>query len=152
MHPAAARVIVVAALAAAFASCAGQPSTAEDERAVTEALESFYGAMGRGDAAAAMDTIAPDAMFVESGRLETREQYEESHLPADIEFETQVTGRRTIHSVKVEGDTAWVIATTDYDGTFNDRPVKFVGAQLAVLTRQEGRWRIRSIHWSSLRT
>jgi len=142
----------MAALATLLASCAQQPSTADDERAITEALESFYAAMGRGDAAAAMDAIAPDAMFVESGRLETREQYEESHLPADIEFETQVTGRRTIHSVKIEGDAAWVIATTDYDGTFNGRPVKFVGAQLAVLSRQDGRWRIRSVSCPWVRT
>jgi hypothetical protein len=53
--------------------------------------------------------------------------------------------------VKFEGDTAWGIATTEFDGTFEGSPVNFVSAQLAVLTRQEGTWRIRSIHWSSRR-
>jgi hypothetical protein len=31
-----------------------------------------------------MTLIAPDAVFVESGRLETRDEYEKNHLPADI--------------------------------------------------------------------
>ena len=46
---------------------------------------------------------------------------------------------------------AWGIATTEYDGTFDGSPVNFVSAQLAVLTRQDGAWRIRSVHWSSRR-
>ena len=42
-----------------------------------------------------MSVIAPDAVFVESGTLETRAQYEANHLPADIEVERQVTGARS---------------------------------------------------------
>jgi hypothetical protein len=38
-------------------------------------LESFYSAMKAGDATKAMTFIAPDAVFVESGRLETRAEY-----------------------------------------------------------------------------
>jgi hypothetical protein len=50
--------------------------------------------MKTGDAAAAMRVIAPDAAFLESGGLETRAEYEANHLPADIEFERAVTGKR----------------------------------------------------------
>ena len=123
----------------------------EVERDVTSTLESFYSAMKAGDAPKAMTFIAPDAVFVESGRLETRAEYEKNHLPNDIAFERQVTGRRGQWQVKIEGDTAWAIATTDFDGTFEGSPVRFVSAQLAVLTRQDGRWLIRSVHWSSRR-
>ena len=35
-------------------------------------MTSFYGAMKTGDTAAAMRLIAPDAVFLESGKLETR--------------------------------------------------------------------------------
>ena len=108
--------------------------------------------MKKGDAAAAMAPIAPDAVFVESGRLETRAEYESNHLPADIAFEKQVDGTRSPWQVTIEGDTAWVIATTDYVGTFDDRPVDFVSAQLAVLSLgDDGRWLIRAVHWSSMR-
>jgi ketosteroid isomerase-like protein len=124
-----------------------QPSEAD----VTAVLESFYGAMKTGDKAAAMRVIAPDAVFLESGRLETRAEYEANHLPADIAFEKEVNGKRGPWRITFEGNTAWGIATTEYEGTFEGKPVNFVSAQLAVLTRDSGDWRIRTIHWSSYR-
>lgn len=131
-------------------ACAPAPP---NEAEVTAVLESFYGAMKTGDAAAAMRLIAPDAMFVESGRLETRAEYEMNHLPADIQFEKQVSGKRGPVRVTFDedGDTAWVIATTDFQGTFDGSPVDFISMQLMVLTRDSGEWLIRSIHWSSRR-
>ena len=65
-----------------------------------------------------MSVIAPDAMFVESGKLETRAEYEMNHLPADIDFEKQVTGKRDPLRITFKDDAAWVIATTTYDGKF----------------------------------
>ena len=80
---------------------------------MTAAVESFYAAIKKGDAAAAMSLIAPDAVFVESGKLETcRTGYKSNHLPADIEFEGQVDGKRRPMQVTFNGDTAWVIALT----------------------------------------
>ena len=99
-----------------------------------------------------MSVIASDAVFLESGKLETRAEYEMNHLPADIEFESEVTGKRGPMQVTFDGNTAWVIAMTDYDGKFQGDPVSFVSAQLVVLTRDSGNWMIRSIHWSSRRT
>ena len=114
-------------------------------------MESFYSAVKRGDAMAAMSHIAEDAVFLESGRLETRAEYEANHLPADIAFEKQVDGRRGPWRVTIDRNTAWAIATTEYNGTFDGSPVNFISAQLAVLTQLDGRWLIRSIHWSSRR-
>ena len=99
----------------------------------------------------AMALVADDAVFLEGGRLETRAEYEMNHLPADIGFEKQVSGKRGPLKITFKDDTAWVIATTDYDGMFDGAPVSFTSAQLAVLTRDSGTWRIRSIHWSSMR-
>jgi ketosteroid isomerase-like protein len=139
--------LVVATSALSFACSA--PAAREED--IVAPLTAFYGAMKTGDTAAAMRQIAPDAIFVESGRLETRAEYEANHLPADIQFERQVSGTRSPWQVTSQGDTAWAIATTEYDGTFDGSPVNFVSAQLAVLTRDSGDWRIRSIHWSSRR-
>jgi ketosteroid isomerase-like protein len=138
----------IALVALVFTACDAPAPREEDVIAV---LESFYGAMKTGDAAAAMRPLAADAVFVESGRLETRAQYEMNHLPADIQFEKQVSGKRSPWQVKFQGDTAWAIATTEFDGTFDGTPVAITSAQLAVLTRQDGTWQIRSIHWSSFR-
>lgn len=123
----------------------------EAEAEVTAVLDTFYGAMKTGDTTTAMSVIAPDAVFLESGRLETRAEYETNHLPADIAFEKQVDGKRGPLRITVQDDTAWVIAMTEFVGTFDGSPVDFESAQLAVLTRETGDWRIRSIHWSSRR-
>jgi ketosteroid isomerase-like protein len=144
-------LVMLAALVTCVSACtpAAAPHDEADIRAV---VEGFYGAMKTGDTAKAMQYIAPDALFIEGGRLETREQYETNHLPNDIEFESQVTGVRSPLRVSFDGNTAWVIATTEYNGKFEAEPVSFVSAQLMVLTRNNGEWRIRSIHWSSRRT
>jgi ketosteroid isomerase-like protein len=142
------RFALLAAIVLCLPACAAQP-VAHSEAEVASVLEAFYGAIKRGDAQAAMSVIAPDALFIESGRLETRAEYEKNHLPADIEFESQVTGKRDPLRVTFAGDTAWVIATTTYDGKFQDSPVSFVSAQLMVLTKDADAWKIRSIHWSS---
>jgi ketosteroid isomerase-like protein len=139
------------ALVLSSAACATPPPAPPNESEVTSVVESFYGAMKKGDAAAAMRMIAPDAVFLESGKLETRAEYEANHLPADIEFESQVDGKRGPMRVAFDGNTAWVIALTEYDGKFEGDPVSFVSAQLVVLTRDSGPWRIRTIHWSSRR-
>jgi ketosteroid isomerase-like protein len=149
MTSAALRHVVM--LAAVLVSLPAYVSAQSRESQVTAVLDSFYGAMKTGDKSAAMRVIAPDAVFVESGTLETRAQYETNHLPADIEFERQVDGKRSPWRVVFHGDAAWVIATTEYQGTFDKSPVNFVSAQLAVLTRDSENWLIRSIHWSSRR-
>ena len=141
-------VAVVAALS--LTACASQPDTAKDEADVTATLDTFYGAMKAGDPAKAMSMIAADAEFLESGRHETREQYEKDHLPLDINFEKQVSGKRSPLRIRVNGDTAWVIGETEFVGTFDGRDLAFVSRQLAVLTREPEGWRIRSIHWSSM--
>lgn len=141
---------VLVFLSSVLLACATQPNAAP-EADIIATLESFYAAMKAGDAPKAMALIAPDAVFVESGRLETRAEYEKNHLPADIDFERQVSGQRGQWQVRTEGDTAWAIATTQFDGTFDGGPVSFTSAQLAVLTLAEGRWVIRSVHWSSRR-
>lgn len=141
---------IFVAIALGSALACGQ-AAAPETTAITKVFESFYAAMKAGKPADAMSLIAPDAVFLESGGLETRAQYEESHLPADIEFEGQVNGKRSPLQITQQGDTAWVIATTEYNGEFDGSPVNFVSAQLMVLTKQQGTWLIRSIHWSSRR-
>lgn len=144
-------LFVAAAIAAlSVSACTTAPDTAQDEASVTATLDTFYGAMKSGDSAKAMSMIAEDAQFVESGRVETRDEYEKNHLPLDINFEKQVSGKRGPLRIRINGDTAWVIASTEFVGTFDGRDLAFVSRQLAVLTREEDGWRIQSIHWSSM--
>jgi ketosteroid isomerase-like protein len=134
----------VAALVTWLSACASAPPQEADVVAIVDA---FYGAITAGDAKAAMALIAPEAVFVESGRIESRVEYETNHLPADIEFESQTKGTRGPLRVTFDGrDTAWVISSAEYD---EGNPEKYINTQLMVLTRDTGNWRIRAISWSS---
>ena len=104
---------VLITIAMSLAACAPSPAP-PNESEVIAVVESFYAAFKKGDTAAAMSVIAPDAVFLESGKLETRAEYEMNHLPADIEFESQVTGKRGPWQVTFDGNTAWAIAMTEY--------------------------------------
>ena len=127
-------------------ACAPAPAPPK-EADIAKVVNAFYGAISAGDKAAAMHLIAPDAVFVESGKIETRAEYEANHLPADIEFESHVKPMRGPLRVTFDGrDTAWVISTAEYD---EGNPEKYIITQLMVLTRDTGDWRIRTISWSS---
>lgn len=120
-----------------------------DQASVAAVVNAFHAALGSGNESAAMQLIADDAVMLEAGGIETRSEYETNHLPADIEFEKAVPGKRKPIRVVVRGDVAWVITAADFMGTFQTRPVDFLGIELMVLSREPAGWRIRAIHWSS---
>jgi len=113
------------------------------------AVAAYYGALAEGDAAAVEALLAPDAIVLESGFVESRAEYLAHHLAADIEFARAVAQTRSNERVVVDGDVAWVSARTRAEGTFRGRSVRSVGAELIVLGRGADGWRIRAIHWSS---
>jgi len=87
--------------------------TPNDVAGVTAVVERFHAALKTGDAAAASQLIADDALFLEAGGVETRSEYVTSHLPVDIEFEKAVTTMRGPIRVVVVGDAAWATSTSD---------------------------------------
>jgi ketosteroid isomerase-like protein len=118
---------------------------------VARTVERFHQALARGDGAAALALLAPNATILESGNLETVAEYRANHLPADIEFARAVKEGRTPTLVTIRGDVAWAVATSVTQGTFHGRPINSAGAELMVLTRSPSGWRIVAIHWSSHR-
>jgi ketosteroid isomerase-like protein len=142
----------VQVLAVLVISCLALPvaaQQADDTAAVMAAVNAFHKALSSGDSAAAMRLIADDALMLEVGGIETRAEYEANHLPADIEFEKGVTTQRKNVRVVVTGNAAWAVNTSDVTGTFQGKPVSFVGIELMVLSREPAGWQIRAIHWSS---
>ena len=139
--------VLVAATTLSLSSCSSASVPSESE--VISVVEAFYGAIKKGDAAAAMGVIAPDAVFLESGKLETRAEYEMNHLPADIEFEKSVPMKRGALRVVVSGDAAWTTCTTELRGTFQGRTIDSIGTEMIVLSRTAGGWQIRAVSWTS---
>ncbi len=127
---------------------AAQPA-ANESAEVAAVVDRFHAALAAGDSMAALQLLADDAVMLEAGSVETRAEYGKNHLPADIEFEKGVSTKRSPIRVIVRGDTAWATSTSEVVGTFQGKPVNFVGAESMVLTREPAGWRIRAIHWSS---
>jgi ketosteroid isomerase-like protein len=122
-----------------------------DSAAVVGVVARFHEALERGDSAAALALLAPDAVILESGGAETVSEYRAHHLPADIDFARAIRSVRTSLRVTVQGDLAWAAATSTTQGEFRGRAVNSAGAELMVLRRTSDGWRIAAIHWSSRR-
>jgi ketosteroid isomerase-like protein len=120
-----------------------------DERAVEETVRAFHAALAAGDSAAVVRLLAPDALILEAGGLETRAQYREHHLPGDLAYAKAVPSERARPTIVVSGDVAWVVGTSRTTGTYRERPVNSTGAELMVLSRGPSGWVIRAVHWSS---
>ena len=124
-------------------------SPVADSAAATATVSSFHAALARGDSDAALRLLAPDAVILENGSVETREEYRSHHLPADMEFAQAVPARQGAMQVTVSGDVAWVSSSSVTKGTFHERAINSAGAELMVLSRTAAGWVIRAIHWSS---
>lgn len=121
-----------------------------DSSEVVDALARFHAALAAGDSAAAIRLLASDALIIEGGDVQTRADYQAHHLPADIAYARAVPSTRTVTKVVMRGEMASVTTTSATQGTYRERPVNSVGAELAVLVRAPTvGWQIQSIHWSS---
>ena len=130
---------------------AGAPRAPEsDSTEVAQVVDAFHSALTAGDSMAAFSLLAEDALILESGGLETLEEYRSHHLPGDIAFAQAVTRERRRIRVEVRGDVAWAVSTSITTGEFRGRQINSQGAELMVLVRTDrGGWRISAIHWSS---
>jgi len=136
---------------AAAPSDTGHAAHLADSAAVVATVDRFHAALERGDSAAALALLAPDAVILESGGAETVSEYRAHHLPADIAFARAIKSVRSTIRVTVQGDLAWAAGTSTTQGEFRERPVNSAGAELMVLSRTSDGWRIAAIHWSSRR-
>lgn len=130
-----------AAIPAAFQSA--------DSAAAAATVARYHAALEAGDSAAALALLADDVVILESGGLETRDEYRSHHLPGDIAFARAVKSERGPVTVRMRGDVAWASSTSVTQGTYNGRAVNSAGAELMVLVRTAQGWKISAIHWSS---
>jgi len=136
--------------AASFGRVSQFPSTQQrDSAAVAAAVERYHAWLAAGDSAGALALLTADAVIVESGGVETREEYRSHHLPGDIAFARAVKRERGAVRIVVRGDVAWATSTSTTVGEYRGRQINSAGAELMVLTRAAHGWRIAAIHWSS---
>jgi len=118
---------------------------------VKAVLEGFHDALAAGDSVTALGYLADDVVIIESGGVEDKEHYRNGHLPGDMRFARAVPRKRGPITVEVMGDMAWAYSTSIVEGKMGEREINSQAAELAVLTRTAGGWKIKAIHWSSRR-
>lgn len=142
-----------AALAAGFLATVGvtAPLAAQDSErdAIVAVIEDFHAALAQGDSTRALSHLSDAVVILESGGLEDKSHYRSGHLAGDMRFAAAVPRQRGEISVTVRGNVAWAHSTSVTQGTMGDREVNSQGAELIVLERDAGTWRIQAIHWSS---
>jgi ketosteroid isomerase-like protein len=150
-----ARTALIAALLAIWAvalPAGGQtPPPVADSAAIVGTVEGFHKALAAADSLGALALLTEDVIVLESGGFETREQFRQHHLAADIRFAQTAKDERLLRSVRRRGDVAWVVHTNMATRTVDAREVRSSGAELMVLVRTPAGWRIDAIHWSSRR-
>jgi len=143
------RILVAAMLLATASVDVPAQSPAADSTAVTATVHAFHQALAAGDAGGALRLLAADAVILESGGRESRDEYAAHHLAEDIEFARAVPVERSALQITASGDVAWVHSTSLVRGTYRGRAIDAAGVELMVLSRTATGWVIRAIHWSS---
>ena len=143
------QTLLFATLLAALAAPLTAQTRTRDSAAVAAVVERYHRALAAGDSTGALALLAPDAIILESGGVETRSEYRSHHLAGDIEFARAIRSQRGPVRVRVNGNVAWATSTSITEGQFRERAINSAGAELMVLTRTPRGWRISAIHWSS---
>ena len=138
-------IAALALLSASTADAGAESASHEVERVIA----GFHSALLAGEPAKALGHLADDAIILESGGIETKEHYGSGHLPGDIRFAQAVPRKQGELQVQVVGDTAWAYSTSTVQGRMGDREINSQSAELVVLVRVDGTWKIKAIHWSS---
>ena len=146
-------LLMLAAPTRPAASQVSGPPAQSDSAGAVAAVGQLRAALARGDSAAVIAMLAPEAIVLESGSVESRSEYRSHHLPADIEYARAIPGEHKLVQAVVHGDVAWVSSTSVTQGKIKERAVNSAGAELIVLSRRDRQspWQVRAIHWSSRR-
>jgi ketosteroid isomerase-like protein len=124
-------------------------ASAADSAAVVHAIHQFHHALEAGDSVTVLRLLHDDAVILETGATETKQEYRSHHLPSDIAFARAVPREAGPLRVTVLGDVAWASSTSIARGRYRDRDVNSQSAELVVLQRSGDGWLISAIHWSS---
>lgn len=124
---------------------------ADNYPATPEAVVDAYGAALKAkDEATVRALLAPDVIIAEGGGAERSvDEYAGHHMPADMAFTAAVEFALKKRDVIANNEIATVISESQIHGTFRDQNVHSRMMETMVVRRDDDRWRIVHIHWSS---
>lgn len=122
---------------------------APSDNEVVQVLDKFRMAIISNDSEKASALLTDDARILESGGIETKEEYLSHHFHSDGKFLNAMERHVMSQNVKSSENTAWISTASHMSGTYNESDISINSAELAVLVKIDGDWRISSVHWSS---
>lgn len=132
-----------AASAAPFAAD-NYPSTPE------AAVNAYAAALKEKDEAAVRALLSPNVIIAEAGGAErSLSEYAGHHMPADMAFTAAVDFTLKKRDVIDSEDLATVISESQIHGSYKGETIHSRMMETMVLGRENDRWRIVHIHWSS---
>ncbi len=127
-----------------------QMSRADSAGAVA-AVAQFHAALAGADSARAVSLLADDVMILESGAIQTRNDYLGHHLGADMKASGTSKAARSVVRVSLTGGSAIVVSKSVSPPTGAEGNTGSEMAELMVLSKTASGWQIRAVHWSSRR-
>jgi hypothetical protein len=116
----------------------------------TETVAEFHDALAAGKSEQASALLSPEIQIYESGYIErSREEYTGHHLKGDIEFAKTTKNKVLRQSERMDGKFAVVMQETETTGKYKGNNVHLFGTETAILEKQDDKWVIVHIHWSS---
>ena len=126
-----------------------QDTDSKDVALIKAVVEYYHSALETKDKKTALKLLSDDVLIQEGGHLETAEEYKSHHLISDMEFSAAVSGKREVIEAVADGSIGWVVSSSSRVGEFRGREINSIGAELIILKKENGSWKIRAIHWSS---
>lgn len=120
-----------------------EPATPED------ALDAFHHALEEDSGPTALRWLADDAVILEGGVAQSKEEYAGHHLGSDMAFLRAMRATRSSRETRGANGVVTVITRTRLQGTFNERQIDIVSSETAILKRTDAGWRIQHLHWSN---
>ena len=133
----------------------GQPEAAESRHAHAEpatpedALDAFHHALEEGNGPAALEWLAEDAVILEGGVAQSKEEYAGHHLGSDMAFLRAMRSTRLSREIREANGVVTVMTRTRLQGMFKERQIDIVSSETAVVNRTDAGWRILHLHWSN---
>jgi uncharacterized protein (TIGR02246 family) len=138
--------------ALAFGAALLSASQVSFASAATDTVAAFHAALIAGDKAKATELMAPDALIYESGHVEASfAEYAGHHLAEDMAFAKGSSRKVIKQGERTGGDLAIVTQETETTGSSKGKALHVFGTETSVLEKQDGKWRIVHVHWSSRR-
>lgn len=112
-------------------------------------LDAFHHALEEGKAQAALRWLSADALILEGGQVESRDEYASHHLGSDMAFLSAMNSERLSREFQAGDNLVTIITRSRLTGTFKDKEIDVVSSETAVLVRSGDDWQIQHLHWSN---